>query len=549
MSAKSTAPGPRGASVLGDIYRLCGREISRIDGARWPMVRYQKDPVAFVREQIGEQPMRHQRRIMRDVARSMRAKVAVRSGQKTGKTKLAIWLALWFYCSFPEARVFLTADTAPQIKRVLWPELNKTLAVARRKRGLLIETPAKNPETGMLAPDGRMILGFTTRTIEAMAGLSGQNMLFVGDEASALEKPMFDAIRGNTAGGARMLLISNPTRAEGPFFDVFGGNAHPRKRKGWSLHHLSSEALAIELAAKGKSVPGVATLATIKEWEEDDGRESVFFIMRALGNFSLDEAAKIVSLHLLLAAQQRWEDAENHTGPLSIGCDPAGDSGEGDEFAFSVVRGAKQLHQEVHLGLSEDAALSRVKELVATFREGDEIPRVIIDAEGPIGSAFYGRCRGEANHLQIHSLRESCEVWGVKSSQDAVREPQLYARIRDELWASLGKWMRTGAVITDRKLEQELHCPGYSVTVKGKRVATDKKIMKEKLGRSPDRADALALAVWEPCGWLVPDTKPVLEMPPERLGVTEKPQQIHDSGPMNPYGDFGRSSGRFDPYR
>ena len=57
-----------------------------------------------------------------------------------------------------------------------------------------------------------------------------------------------------------------------------------------------------------------------------------------------------------MQAQERWTTAEE-SGPLSIGIDPAGDSGEGDEFAFAVVRGAKLLELLAFRGLTEDAAV------------------------------------------------------------------------------------------------------------------------------------------------------------------------------------------------
>jgi hypothetical protein len=45
---------------------------------------------------------------------------------------------------------------------------------------------------------------------------------------------------------------------------------------------------------------------------------------------------------------------------------------------------------------------------------------------------------------------------------------------------------------------KELHAPEWIPQVTGRLKATGKDELRKALGRSPDRADAVALAVWEP---------------------------------------------------
>lgn len=490
------------------------------------MVRYQLDPVAFVKEQCGETPLAHQAEIMMAVARDPAAKVCVRSGQKQGKTKLVVWLAWWFWACFPKARVFMTASTAPQVNRVLWVELKHTARAARDNGCDFGEVP-QNPERGVEAADGRTIQGFTTRTIEAMAGLSGGNMLFIGDEASSFEADMAQAIEGNTAGAARIIWISNPTRAEGPFYDAF----HSKKRF-WKTYHLNSEKLA-EAVARGLAprIPGIATPEVIARWKEEYGEDSPFYLVRVRGEFVLNEQAKIISLHAIMQAQQRWTDSPE-SGPLSLGIDAAGDTGEGDEWSFALVRGFKLLALFTFRGLSEEAGIAHALDFVAQYRMKDEAVNVVIDAEGPIGSAFYGRMRALSLHKQIHDPPTAFECFGLKGSMPARREPQLYDRLRDEIWVGLAHWIKQGAIPPDSKLEEELYAPGWLVTVLGKRKATPKDLLREKLGRSPDRADSLGLAVWSPSAWVE-----------EREDL---PTKERNAGPGAQTED---TDGGFDPYQ
>lgn len=538
MKEPSTSrKGPRPTSVLVEVLRWARLHVARLQGARFPMVRYQMAPVDFVREQIGLEPEEHQAEIMNAVAARDDAKVAVRSGQKCGKSATVIWLAMWFWASFPGARVFMTASTASQVNRVLWAELRNMVNRARARGGSWGDLP-QNPERGLVSEDNRSIQGFTTRTIEAMAGLSGAHMLFIGDEASAFDAEMAQAIEGNTAGAGRIVWISNPTRAEGPFYDCFFS-----KKQFWHTMHLSSETLARKLAKEGRKVPGLATLKVIERWKEEYGEDSPFYLVRAKGEFVLDEQAKIIALHSIMSAQERWDEAADD-GPLSIGADPAGDSGEGDEFVFAIVRGVKLLALYAFRGLSIEGTVAQALGFLKEFRRGGEIPMINIDAEGPIGSEFYGRMRALALHKQIHDPPNAFEAFGLKGSIPASREPTLYDRRRDELWKNLADWMRIGAIPRDQKLEQELYAPGWLVTTQGKRKATHKDVLREKLGRSPDRADALGLAVWQQSSW-VPE-RPDLPNAEVNVGPGSDTENERGSG-LDPFSG-NKQGGGFSPW-
>jgi hypothetical protein len=93
--------------------------------------------------------------------------------------------------------------------------------------------------------------------------------------------------------------------------------------------------------------------------------------------------------------------------------------------------------------------------------------------------------------------------------------PQIYYRVRDELWANLAKWLGDGGAIPpDPKLARELNAPSWAMGLNARFKATPKSEIRSELGRSPDRADAVALAVWEP-----------VVFRPERAGIA------HDQPP------------------
>jgi hypothetical protein len=59
-----------------------------------------------------------------------------------------------------------------------------------------------------------------------------------------------------------------------------------------------------------------------------------------------------------------------------------------------------------------------------------------------------------------------------------------------------------GAILDDEFLEADLHAPSWTTDHASRLKVTPKPILRkeEHLGRSPDRGDALTLAVWEPRG-------------------------------------------------
>ena len=59
-------------------------------------------------------------------------------------------------------------------------------------------------------------------------------------------------------------------------------------------------------------------------------------------------------------------------------------------------------------------------------------------------------------------------------------------------------WLRDGGAIPDDpRMALELHAPAWQYDTKMRKIATKKDNVRKAIGRSPGRADALALACWE----------------------------------------------------
>ena len=482
---------PRGQRTpFSELAAIAGYHARRAERHAWPSTKYQADPVAFAREVLGLTLWAKQIELLEAIRDHKR--VAAKSGHKVSKSHTLAIAALWFFCSFPDARVVMSSVTSRQVDAILWREL--------RKMHVLSKVPIDGDmhelaRSGLKARDFREIVGFTAREAEAVAGISGANLLYLLDEASGIGDDIFEAIEGNRAGGARLAMTSNPTRTDGEFFEAFNAKAH-------LYHTLSISSEETPNVVEGREVfPGLAGREWIEEkrleWGAIDAATGTFipgplYKVRVLGEFVTNEEGRILSLHAIEQAEARWADASDE-GRLHVGLDPAGPGLAGDETAYAVRRGCKVLALYTFRGLSDDAHLAHLLGILDTHkRDRDPSPIVLIDREGPIGATVFGVLRGAAE-------KHGFEVCGVRSSERAVRNKDRFERVRDELWWNLHEWIRDGGAIPeDTKLSRELHAPQWEESINGKARATGKSELRKLLERSPDRADAVALAVWTP---------------------------------------------------
>lgn len=462
------------------------------DGTSWPSARWQTDPVGFATHHFGVELTDYQIEILEGVRDNRR--VAVASGRKIGKSLLAAILALWFFSSFPDARVFITASVAKQVTKIIWREIRKLHQIARDRGHPLSGTPAIQAATGLVAPDGREIIGFANASREDAAGISGANLLYIFDEATGIEDAIFEAADGNQAGAGglhRMFMISNPTRCEGEFYRAF--HEHKKKAGLYWIRQVSSLQSPNIRFPERLIVPGLAG----REWLDDMrlkyGDTSPWWMIHVEGKFVEGEEGRILTLHDLVKAQARWDDAVG-IGPLVIGLDPAGAGVGGDESVFACRRGDKVLEIAAETELTAAELLVRFKGLREKHApDSREMITVVIDRAGSVGAEVYGTFRAAANEPTARF-----RVVGIMSSDNARRQPNVYKSIRDELWAGVGTWIKEekGAIPEHHKLVRDLHAPCWEGTNRNLMIVTAKSELKKVLGRSPDYGDALCLACW-----------------------------------------------------
>jgi phage terminase large subunit len=461
--------------------------------------KYRDDPVGFAREVLGVTAWTRQSELLE--AAALHDRVCTRSGHKVGKSLACVVLALWWVCTRARGRVILTAPTFHQVKDILWRELR---AWYPKVKGALggPDLP-KDPGTGLDLPGGRQIVGISVSQPENLAGISGPELLFIVDEGSGFPDELFEVIRGNSAGGSKIIAMGNPTRTVGWFFEAFrvgksGGtydlrpandNGVPRHR--WRLLHISSEEAARYQAANDNGVPGLATAQWIDEMRDHcgpDHEESAEYLVRVRGDFPSEATDAVIGFRLVREAQERWDPEVPAYGELALGVDVArfGD----DETIIQPVRGTFSWEPTAVTGDGNEVADEVVRVALSLRQKPLERVRVNVDGIG-VGASVVDALR---RHTEVQAGRIYVVDVNVGEKADAEED---YVNLRSQVWFGLRDWLRDGGALPpDEQLTSELLAPTYTFDSRNRKKVMRKEDIRKLLKRSPDRADALGLAVY-----------------------------------------------------
>jgi hypothetical protein len=259
--------------------------------------------------------------------------------------------------------VAITSASFNQVKKIIWHEMKN---MYRACDGVIGGELYEDPRSGLVFPDGREIFGFSTKEPERAAGISGANLLYLVDEGSGVEETIFEAIEGNRAGGAKIVMFSNPTKTFGTFYESFHA-----KRSFWNTIHISSEE-SPNVLARRKIIPGLATVGWVQEKRKEWGEESPLFKVRVAGDFPPIGEDTVIPLYLVDMAKLDYEEYALE-GPLRIGVDIA--KFGNDDSVIWGIRGVKALVPKIVSKQDNVVVASKVIEYVEKhkYRKSEDV--------------------------------------------------------------------------------------------------------------------------------------------------------------------------------
>lgn len=429
-----------------------------------------------------------------------------------GKTFLAAHIVLWFLYNHMPSKVITTAPTARQVYSLLWSEIRA--AHSNSKKPLGYEDPLK---TRLEIEANWYAEGFATDkfNLERVSGYHSPHILVVVDEASGVEDNILDALESlMSSGDAHMLLIGNPTRADGGFrqsfksplynnfkisafdtpnFTEFGITRDDMITDNWKNKFTSKDTLSRPYLI---SPQWVAERFTV--W----GSNSLLVRTKIDADFpSKDMSNKVCSEEYLDDCRALYYKQDEEYGQIEIGVDVAR---YGDDETVIAFRAGRQALYEIVLSGRDTMEITGEILTEMRYLGFDRIARVKIDVVG-IGSAPVDRLlelQREGvipEYIQIIGVHAGVSVPKSKLVPDKwKKEKDRFILQRDFLWWQFRTLLIKQEISTKNISFEALHeiaAPTYKVTSKGQIQVESKDDLKksDRLGKSPDRADAWIL--------------------------------------------------------
>ena len=447
---------------------------------------YRKDPILFAREVLKFEPDPWQKEALLELARKLKSRVSIKSGQGVGKTSVEAIALIWFLVCFPFPRIVATAPTKQQLHDVLWAEVDKWMNNSPLLMELLKWTKTY---VYMIGYEKRWFAVARTATKpENMQGFHADNMLFIIDEASGVAEPIMEAILGTLTGvNNKLLMCGNPTRTTGTFFDSF----HKDKDL-YSRSTVSSE-----------DSPH-ASKENIDKLVRKYGYESNVVRVRVRGLFPLDEDDVYITMSIV--GQSQLCEPEMPSNKISIGVDVARFGSDETVIAENVLSSAKiyKTYRGKNLMWTAGEVLDRAITLHTRFPDLQHV-YVNIDDTG-LGGGVTDRLneiKEERGYswLVVNPVNAAAKVPEEKRDDDDKEEVEVIAAPADMtayMWKNMRDLMEEKKVQMDQddELTGQLTSRKYSITSNGKIKLESKDDMKKRGLDSPDRADAMALALY-----------------------------------------------------
>mgnify|MGYP002631210753 FL=1 len=430
------------------------------------MRRYRDDPVSFAREVIGIEPDEWQVELLDAVAAPAIRRISVRSGHGVGKSTGVAMAAIWHVLMRYPSKTVVTAPTSAQLFDACFAEMKSVAKRLKPPFNNLLEVKSDRIELKS-APESTFISCRTSRAEqpEALAGVHSEHVLLLADEASGVPEAVFEAASGSMSGvHATTVLTGNPTRNTGFFYET-----HTRLREDWHTMHVSCI-----------DSPRVAD-DFVEDMKKRYGEDSPAYHVRVLGNFPPAEEDTVIPVFLIEHAFN--STVKVHEDTIAVwGLDVAR---QGGDSSVLCKRQGPMIHPfTVWRNLDLMQLSGAVKAEYDAMPPSRKPAEIIIDSNG-FGAGVLDR------------LRElGLPARGLNVSERAVAK-QTYLNLRAELWFKCKAWLEGMDVSLpkDDALYAELAGPRYMFTSSGKIQVESKESMKKRGIRSPDRADALCLAL------------------------------------------------------
>ena len=437
--------------------------------------------------------------------------VAIRSGTATGKTFGAgACGSLWFLGCFHRSIVLSIAPKADQLLLNMWKEIGGLFPRFKRHfpsatllSGKLRMMDGEGEQEVWAATAFSAGVGAQEEVAQRLAGFHHPRMLWLIEDMPGVENALVNTIINTAVGKGNIILgMGNPDFQK----DTLGLFA----ARPW-VKDIRASALDHPNVVTGEDiVPGAVSRESVaRRLADADGNvNDPIYLSRVRGIAPSHSKRALIQLAWCEAAALRWADPAFRVGPLGLGVDPA-DSPTGDMSA--IARGQGACCTEVEAFHTADASeLGRILKREIKSESAPIDPRYVgIDSVG-VGASTVNELKrlgirvrlisgGKRAVPRVDVGRRPDAGEGEEDQLVSVIEAETYDCTRSQVLWRLREDLRLGriALPNDPKLFEELTALEYKDEESGFKITVlPKSGVRARIGRSPDRSDAVAYWNW-----------------------------------------------------
>lgn len=462
---------------------------SVVTDPRWEelVVKYRYDWVTAIEVLFDRQLTWQQVEIVRAV-QDTGSWTSVTSGHGTGKSDVTGAMIICYMLFFPNARVIIVANKIKQVMTGIFKYIKTHWKAALKNFSWLAEYFVQT-DTSFFEITSKGVWevipkGFRLGNEEALAGEHAEHLWYIVDEASGVSDKAFGIMEGAlTQDDNRLLLISQPTRPSGRFYD-----SHHSLAKG--PHNPRGLFKSIMLNSEESPL---VTLKSIRQFmAKYGGRANPEYQIKVLGRFPKSTSDYLLGRDECELAQRRAVLLPKGWG--WVACCDVGNGRDKSILSIFRISGYGMTRRVVPYRVVEmDASITpmRFADIIYAECNPDVFPNinVVIDGDGvggPTCDKLYENYGVVAQRIR----------WGkpMHSRQDRSRflNQRAYANIMAQYA------IRNGRMRLDRDnatTEQASKIPVFLNEV-GQWVIMKKELMRQKLNiKSPDRWDTYCFAM------------------------------------------------------
>jgi hypothetical protein len=422
----------------------------------------------------------------------------VYSGNAVGKDYLIGGLIPWWLWTRRDSLVVVSGPSQALLGSVTWKEVRKAIAGAKVPLQAKVSQGLRTSPHVVDLGNGWCALGYSTDCVERASGQHAADLLVVAEEASGIEPYAWEAI--DSLKYQRLIAIGNPIRPDGRFVELI--RQAERDRREDIPDHLRVNAIQIASTSSphadwDKSPVGLADKTWLDACFRRYGKESLWCASHVF--------ARIPSAGQDALLVEAWLDAATHAvrGAVHVGDPRAGKPRLAIDLAEGVGRSKTCLLVRDDLGILEVVASNTM----GLAEAATETRRLALKWHVPHDRISYD-CLGLGKDFPNYLAR--VQVMGAKpyAGSGRPRLPAQFVNLRTEgAWTLKHRldptWVPDPAHPHAKlplfhipagpwwaEMREELLALDYDLVGRQTRLA-EKKVLLDRLGRSPDLADTL----------------------------------------------------------